>query len=163
MVPSRYSAPNSEAIQRLSSSGSASLVEHHAEAADAQIGRHLANAHGGLHAALAGLDHHHHQVNAHGGAAAQVLDAGFHVENDDFAVAQHQVRDQALQQHAFGTGATAGRMFHRAQHQQVDSLVRDRVFLGDIGDFGIDLEHLAELLTLAPVRSSISLRSVEMV
>ena len=36
-------------------------------------------------------------------------------------------------------------MFHRAQHQQIDSLVMDRIFLGNVGDFGIDFEHLPEL------------------
>ena len=103
---------------------------------------------GGFHTALAGLNHHHHQIDAHGRAAAQVLDAGFHVEDHDLAVAQHQVRHQALQQHAFRAGAAAGGVLHRAQHQQVDALVMDRILLGNVGDFGIDLEHLAELAHL---------------
>ena len=109
--------------------GIGGLIQHHAETADAEIGRHLADALRGLHAALARLDHHHHQVHTHGRAPPQVLDARFHVEDHHLAVAQHQMRYQAFQQHALRTRAASGGMLHRAQHQQVDSLVVNRVFL----------------------------------
>ena len=41
-------------------------------------------------------------------------------------------------------------MFDRAQHQEIDSFVVNRVFSGNVGNFGIDLEHLPELPHFGP-------------
>ena len=60
------------------------------------------------------------------------------------------MRYKAFQQDTLRTGATSGGVFNRAQHQEVDSFVVNRVFPGNVGNFGIDLEHLPELAHFGP-------------
>ena len=50
--------------------------------------------------------------------------------------------NQTLQQNALRARATIGRGLHRAQHQQVNPFVTNRVSFSDIGNVRVELEHL---------------------
>ena len=101
-----------------------------------------------LNSALSGFQHHNKSIHRFGRAARQMLEPRLHVDNNSLVALHHYMAHQHPQQRTLGTKAPCARLWHRAQRDELYTLVNKAVLIGDVVNLGIGIPTIiADLVT----------------